>query len=107
MFLSSKPAGAMVFVTDPERPPLLGEGEIRVLFGLTPAEARLTRALAEGLDIARASHLFGVSIGTLRTRLKTIFEKTGTHRQVELIRVIVGSALCPRDREATGARHGS
>lgn len=83
-----EPPGAMVFVADPDRHPLPTEEEIRALFGLTAAEARLARALAEGLDVAQAAQRLGQSIVTLRTRLKTIFDRTDTHRQSELIQLI-------------------
>jgi DNA-binding CsgD family transcriptional regulator len=53
-------------------------------FGLTPAEARLAAKLATGdalPDIAKSDR---VARETLRTRLKSVFDKTGTSRQTEL-----------------------
>lgn len=57
---------------------------IEALFDVTPAEARVARAVAQGqplIDIASAT---GVSINTIRTQLKRVFDKSGVSRQGEL-----------------------
>lgn len=54
-------------------------------FGLTPAEQRLTTRIAQGERLNDAASLEGITKETARTRLKSIFSKTGTGRQVELI----------------------
>ncbi len=58
---------------------------LRHLFGLTRAEARLAARLAAGDDLAAAALRLGVSQGTLRGALKSIFRKTGAKRQAELV----------------------
>jgi DNA-binding CsgD family transcriptional regulator len=63
------------------------------LFGLTRAEARVANSLVQGLspkDIAAAS---GVALGTVRTQLKSVFAKTRSRRQAELVRLLI--TLCP------------
>ena len=82
-------AGAMVVVTDPELQPLPSEQQIMALLDLTAGEARLVRLLAEGLTVEGAAARLNLTTGTVRTRLKTIFGKTGTHRQAELVRLIL------------------
>ncbi|QTL04436.1 helix-turn-helix transcriptional regulator [Aquabacter sp. L1I39] len=67
---------------------------LSALFDLTPAEARIARAVAElqsPADIARAC---GVSRETVRTQIKTIFAKTGLNSQAALARLVaaVGDA---------------
>lgn len=57
-------------------------------FGLTPAELRLCIALTDGLSLAEYSEQFHISPHTARSQLKRIFAKTGTHRQVQLLRLI-------------------
>lgn len=84
---------AVVLVTDAERHVVAPEAVIAAALGLTPAEARLARALAEGLDIAAAAERLDTTAGSLRTRLKVIFTKTDTHRQADLVRVV--SAIPP------------
>lgn len=57
-------------------------------FALTAAEIRLCTALAQNLTLKEAAMQLGLTVGTARDRLKTIFQKTGTHRQSELIGLI-------------------
>jgi DNA-binding CsgD family transcriptional regulator/PAS domain-containing protein len=82
-------AVAMVVVTDPERVVISGDETLRMLFGLTAGEAALTRLLAQGDTVTEAAARLGLRVDTIRTRLKTIFEKTGTHRQADLVRVVL------------------
>jgi DNA-binding CsgD family transcriptional regulator/PAS domain-containing protein len=58
---------------------------LRGLYQLTPAEARLTQALCDGLNLREAAEALDITYGTARTRLKAVFGKTGTHRQAALI----------------------
>jgi DNA-binding CsgD family transcriptional regulator len=58
---------------------------LQQVFNLTPAEARLASGLAKGLDLQEISELHGVSVGTLRVQLKSVFSKTQTKRQAQLV----------------------
>lgn len=62
------------------------------LFDLTPAEARVTRALAKGMAPSEIASEFGVSRQTVRNQLAAVFTKTGTTRQAELVHLVDGSA---------------
>jgi len=55
---------------------------------LTPAEARLAALLARGLSIEAAAAELRVAQQTTRNQLKSIFAKTGVHRQSELVSLI-------------------
>ena len=68
-------------------------------FGLTPAEARLALHLVAGETLRSAEVKLNVSYETARSRLKSIFDKTKTHRQAELAIVIL-TALPGRLRAA-------
>ena len=57
-------------------------------FGLTPAENRLLKCLAGGLDLKQSAIRLGVGRTTARTHLQKIFDKTGVRRQTELQRII-------------------
>jgi DNA-binding CsgD family transcriptional regulator len=57
-------------------------------FGLTNAELRLCIALTNDSSIAEYSKKFHISLHTARSQLKRIFEKTATHRQAQLLRLI-------------------
>jgi DNA-binding CsgD family transcriptional regulator len=67
---------------DPTR--LLGE-----LFGLTPGEARLSLLLISGCSVGEAAERLGVKESTARGVLRTVFSKTGTNRQAELVRLLL------------------
>lgn len=58
------------------------------IFGLTPAEARLACIIARGAAPAIAAKELGIAYGTARNQLKSIFVKTGTHRQSELVSLL-------------------
>ena len=57
-------------------------------FHLTSAEMKLCDGLLSGLSLAEIAASRSIAIGTARHRLKTIFVKTGTNRQVELVRLM-------------------
>lgn len=60
------------------------------LFDLTPAEARVARGIGEGETVEKIAAGLGISPQTIRAQLKSVFAKTGTHRQVELVRLLNG-----------------
>jgi DNA-binding CsgD family transcriptional regulator/PAS domain-containing protein len=78
---------AVMIVTDPLHGPVPDAAVLRGFLGLTASEASLVLLLAQGLTLAEAAARLGVRETTLRTRLKTIFHKTNTHRQSELVRL--------------------
>lgn len=61
---------------------------MRHLYGLTPAEARLSALLARGASLDHASGALGISKETARTQLKGIFSKTDTNRQPQLVALL-------------------
>ncbi len=80
---------ACVLVTDPERKPVTPVAVLRTLYGLTPQEARLCERLTAGDTPEQAARALHISIGTARIHLASIFRKTETHRQPELIRLLL------------------
>lgn len=62
-------------------------------FGLTPAEARLTALLAIGDSLESAAETLGITKETARSRIKSIFQKTDTHRQGHLV-ALLASMIC-------------
>ena len=61
------------------------------LHGLTPAEARLAGLLMQGKSPNDATDELHVGKETVRSQLKNLLSKTGTHRQGELIRMLLNS----------------
>jgi len=70
----------------------VSESLLRATFGLTPAEARLARALVTGVSVEQVSAVLNISVNTARSQLKSIFRKTGTQRQTGLVYKILMSA---------------
>ena len=58
-------------------------------FNLTPAEIRLIQLVGEGIDPMQMAERLSVSITTIRTHLQRLFDKTGTRRQAELVRLVL------------------
>ncbi|KQQ45617.1 hypothetical protein ASF58_18735 [Methylobacterium sp. Leaf125] len=69
------------------------DGLLHLLFDLTPAEARLLQALAGGLRLQTYAESVGVQTSTVRTQLTSIFNKTGTKRQAELLSIVASLSL--------------
>jgi DNA-binding CsgD family transcriptional regulator len=78
-------AVAMVLVTNLERPLHPATEVLHQLFGFTPAESRLARGLLSGESLKAAAARLSISEGHARQRLKSMFLKTATSRQSELI----------------------
>lgn len=79
---------SLIVVSDPQVKASLTNEHLQTLFGLTLAEARVCRRLAEGKTLEEAALEANVSINTARTQLKQALKKTGTRRQAELIAII-------------------
>lgn len=82
-------AVSLVVVHDPDRRLSADVDALGCVLQLTPAEARLTRALADGQSLDEIAQRFALSAATLRSQLKQVFAKTGTHRQAELVRLVL------------------
>lgn len=62
-------------------------------YGLTATEAGLVIKLVGGLTIDAAARDMRIQTQTARAYLKQIFAKTDTHRQADLVRVILGGVI--------------
>ncbi|WP_169458007.1 helix-turn-helix transcriptional regulator [Ottowia thiooxydans] len=70
-----------------EAPPAVSDFVMRI-FGLSPAEARLLPLLLRGYAPTEIASELGVKISTVRSQLSSIFAKTGSTRQQDLIRLL-------------------
>ena len=66
---------------------------MRDLYGFTACEARLAKLLVQGYSAPEAAELLCVSINTVKTHLKGIFEKTGYNKQSQVVAILNNSAV--------------
>lgn len=84
---------ALLVIVDPDNRPQPPKDMLRNLFGLTNAEADIALRVADGQGPAAISDELSVSVATVKTHLQHVFDKTDTHRQAELVRLL--TALLP------------
>jgi DNA-binding CsgD family transcriptional regulator/PAS domain-containing protein len=68
---------------------------LRARYGLTAAEAVFALEIVKGDGKPATAERLGISFATARTHLSRIFEKTGVHRQAELVRLVLGDGEPP------------
>jgi DNA-binding CsgD family transcriptional regulator len=76
---------AKMFVPSP--PEVIGKA-----FRLTPSELRVLLAIVELGSVARVGAALGISVSTVKTHLRRVFEKTGSARQVDLVKLVAAYA---------------
>jgi DNA-binding CsgD family transcriptional regulator/PAS domain-containing protein len=86
--LTPRTAAAVIFIADREQYPAANSEILRHLYGLTAAECKLSKLLAQGRDLREAAEIRCVTVGTARSQLKSIFRKTNTHTQSQLVRLL-------------------
>jgi DNA-binding CsgD family transcriptional regulator len=85
----SGPPRALVVVVDPNDDPPPSADLLRRLFGLTSAEADVAQLVAGGQGLKPIADELSLSIATVKTHLQRVFAKTDTHRQAELVRLLL------------------
>ncbi|WP_375454440.1 helix-turn-helix transcriptional regulator [uncultured Methylobacterium sp.] len=88
-------AASILVVADLRQGRALPADLIQGLFDLTPAEARVARGLMTGATVGTLADAHGVAPATIRTQLKSVFAKTGTSRQVDLVAMLTGAVVGP------------
>lgn len=73
----------------PRSAPPVDERVLATAFDLSPAECRIALLLAEGLTQKEIAAHVGVQHDTVRKQLQSIFQKTATHRQPDLLRLLL------------------
>lgn len=82
-----------VFLAAPERRSRAPETLLRDLFGLTPTEARVASALANGARTVDVAEQLDVSQTTIAFHMRNLFQKTGTNRQADLVALILAGPM--------------
>jgi len=80
---------ALLTLYDPASRPDADLFALAATFDLTPAEARVAVRIANGLSLKDAARDLGLSPWTVRSQLDSVFAKTGTRRQADLVRVLL------------------
>jgi DNA-binding CsgD family transcriptional regulator len=85
------PAAAAMFVSesDQARPP---RETLSLLFDLTPAELRIMELITEGKSRMAVAAELSIAPATVKVHLRSIFRKTSTTRQPELVHLVRGLA---------------
>jgi DNA-binding CsgD family transcriptional regulator len=84
-------ARAILFIKDTGAVAAVPSETISDMFDLSRAEARLVKLLLDGHRLEDAAHLLGVSHNTVKTQLRSAFDKLGCSRQSDLVRLISSS----------------
>lgn len=83
---------AMVVIVDPDQDVQPPVPLLQRLYRLTQAEAEVAVRIARGTDVKHIADELCVSLPTVRTHLQHLYDKTDTHRQAELIRLLLAIA---------------
>ena len=83
-------AVALLVIYDPNAQPPIPQEILATLFGLTPMEGNLLVALSEGQTLRQYSDEHRVTYNTVRTHLRSVFAKTNTSKQSDLVRLLSG-----------------
>lgn len=73
----------------PESAPPIDSDLLSAAFNLTPIEGRVSRLLAEGLSPKEVASRLGIQYDTVRKHLQSIYRKTATNRQSELMKLML------------------
>lgn len=79
---------ALVKVHTHDATPISAHRLLHALFGIPPAEYRLLLLLMQGHHVKECAQQLGVSQETTRTQLKSLFRRTQTSRQSQLIDLV-------------------
>ncbi|MEE4384061.1 MAG: alpha/beta fold hydrolase [Pseudomonadales bacterium] len=71
-------------------------------FGLTEAESEVVRLIVEGASVEEVARLRSRSLATVRSQIRSIYEKTATRSQTEFIRMAIGLTTLSFARSGDG-----
>jgi DNA-binding CsgD family transcriptional regulator len=80
---------ALVVLVDPEQQPEPPTQLLRRTYGLTNAEADVALRVVRGDGLKPICEELSLSMATVKTHLQHVFDKTDTHRQAELVRLLL------------------
>jgi DNA-binding CsgD family transcriptional regulator len=99
-WLGTPRACALVLAIDPARCRPASAERLCERYRLTAAEARTALALLDAERLRDVAERLGVSLPTVRTTLQRVFNKTDTHRQPELVWLLLAQGAAGDDAAA-------
>lgn len=88
----SSEAAAIAFVVREAQCELNPRTMVSALYKLTPMETALVEALSDGMTPDAFAEMRQVGLATVKTQLRSVFSKTGTRRQSDLMRLVYSIA---------------
>lgn len=85
---------AAMYFSDPTHSHPMSPDTLIEAYGLTAAEAWVAIGIANGLSVEEVAEQSGTSINTARSQLRSIFRKTETSRQTELVKLLLTGPFC-------------
>ena len=82
-------ATILLLATDPEEPVILRDDALREHYRFTGAETEVANGLLTGYSLEEIAALRKVKIGMIRHQIKTMLSKTGTSRQVDMVKLLL------------------
>lgn len=87
------PVALLSFASLDVAPAQLDAEFLASLYDFTPAELRLVSSLLRGDDLIAIANANFVSVATVRSQLKSVFAKTNTHRQAQVVQLLLTALL--------------
>jgi len=84
-----RPPQALLTIVDPLLPVDVETAPLVSAFGLSRAEARVTRMLVAGNSPEECARALDIKISTVRTQLISAYRKTGASGQADLVRIVL------------------
>ena len=80
---------ALVLIIDPEHQNEPATTVLRRLYRLTATETEVALRISRGKSLVQIANELSMSYQTIRTHLQHVFDKTDTHRQGEVVRLLL------------------
>lgn len=88
-FAQQQDARYVVFITDPQAVKLPCNERLCELYGMTSAQAKVTREFTRGATYKMVAENLRISEETVRTHIKEVYRKTHVNRQADLVHLIL------------------
>ena len=81
--------GALITIIDPEEQTSVSTKGLKELYGLTGAESAIADLMVKGMSNQSISEIRGVTMGTIKSQIKSVLSKTDTKNRTDLIRRVL------------------